>query len=166
LTASDAATRSSLTEERNDQWVYALVACCLLAALILLPFLPEEVAADTAVRAFVVLLLLIAGIDLFTLRVPNALIYPLLIMVLLALIQRGAMGMGDVKAACFSGCILGLKGGVFSILFGFAVAGLIALPVVILGIRNRKDVLPLAPFLIVGAFISYAFWGFVLPGAL
>lgn len=180
------------SEERTERAIFLALGAALLAALLITPFLPEGVAADNAARVFLLLLVLISGIDVATRRVPNALVYPSIafglvvtavidpgllpaalagggaafgVMLVLAIIQRGAMGMGDVKAACFSGCILGIKGGVFSLLFGFAVAGLVALPLVLFRLRDRKDTFPLAPFLVVGALLSYNFWGFVIPGS-
>ncbi|HEU0072745.1 MAG TPA: A24 family peptidase [Dehalococcoidia bacterium] len=181
------------TADRGDQKLLLLLTGSLLAVLLLVPFLPDAVAADTAARVFALLLMMIAAMDLLTFKVPNALVYPaiafalavtaildpgllpsslaggataLAIMVVLAVLQRGAMGMGDVKAACFSGCVLGIKGGAFSLLFGFVAAGIIALPIILLGLRSRKDRLPLAPFLVAGAFISYYLWGFLLDGSI
>jgi len=190
-TVADAEMREP--QEQSSQRLWLALAGSLLATLLLTPFLPDSLGADTAARVFVLLLLLIAAIDFLTLKVPNALVYPsvvfalavtaiidpvllptsvaggaaaLVIMFLLAVVQRGAMGMGDVKVACLIGCMFGLKGGVFSLLFGFPAAGVIALPLVVLGLKDRKDRLPLAPFLVVGAFLSYYFWGFVIPGEL
>lgn len=170
-----------------------LLPAGLLVALLAAIFLPEEVAADLVVRLFVIFLLLMAFSDLFTRKVPNILVYPsiafalastaildvdlipasllgggvmLAIMVVLALIQRGAMGMGDVKLACFGGCILGLKGGAFALIFGFIAAGVIALPVILLKLRDRKDYMPLAPFLAIGILLAFWFWGFLIDGDL
>src|SRR5215212_7926088 len=112
-----------------------LVVPALLAlALPALAFLPENLAAQTATRIFIVLLLLIAAIDMATLRVPNLIIYPAIVFALIAtaivqrdlfvdalvgwlvmlgimfgvaVIGRGAMGMGDVKAGSFVGCCFG-----------------------------------------------------------
>jgi leader peptidase (prepilin peptidase)/N-methyltransferase len=165
----------------------------LLVSMLAIVFLPEAVAADLAVRIFVTFLILTAVLDLFTRRVPNILVYPatafslaatavidpsllvqallggwvvLAIMIVLAIIQRGAMGMGDVKVACFGGCILGLKGGVFALIFGFIAAGAVALPIVLLKLRDRRDYMPLAPFLAIGILAAFWFWGFLIDGDL
>ena len=178
---------------RDERKMLLILAGCLLIALLLTPLLPDRVAADAVVRVAVLLLILMGAIDFVTLKVPNLLVYPaiafvltatavidsgslpaallgggaaLAIMIVLAAIQRGAMGMGDVKVACLIGCILGIKAGTFALLFGFSVAGVVALPLVLLGLRSRKDVLPLAPFLAIGALISIQIWGFLLPGNL
>jgi leader peptidase (prepilin peptidase)/N-methyltransferase len=188
LTAVAASPARALPDRR----VLLLAPAVLLAALVMLPFLPQSVAADTAIRLFVVLFLIIAAIDFLTLKVPNVIVYPALlfafaataivdtgllpqaaygfganlgIMMLIALIGRGAMGMGDVKVASFSGIVLGLKGGIMSILFGFTLAGAVALPVVLLRLRSRKDVLPLAPFLAGGALVYAYFFHFLLEAA-
>jgi len=68
-------------------------------------------------------------------------------MFVLAIVGRGAMGMGDVKVGCFAGCALGLTNGFLSLLFGFAAGGLFALVVLVLRLRHGKDVVPLTPFI-------------------
>jgi leader peptidase (prepilin peptidase)/N-methyltransferase len=181
------------TDAASDRKLLMTVPAVLLVALIVIAFFPKAVAADTAVRVFLVLYLLIAAIDLLTLKVPNTLVYSsiafalaatvivdaeliktsllgagasLVIMMVLALISKGAMGMGDVKVACFSGCVLGLKGGILSLMFGFILGAGVALPLVLLRLRGRKDVLPLAPFLAGGAIVYGVFFRFLLAGQL
>jgi leader peptidase (prepilin peptidase)/N-methyltransferase len=165
----------------------------LLAAVLAAALLPAAVASDLVVRIFVLFLALMAVADLFTRKIPNVLVYPSLIfalaatlvidpglllksvlggaavlgvMMLLAIVQRGAMGMGDVKMACFGGCILGLKGGIFALIFGFIGAGAIALPVILLKLRDRRDYMPLGPFLAIGILLAFWLWGFLIDGDL
>lgn len=191
MTAQSTSEATQLTEDLSEDKPLLLLAAGLLIALAIMPFLPESVGADTAVRFFVLFLLFMAVMDIATLKVPNVLVYPsiafalastalidldavvsalagggivLVIMTVLAIVQRGAMGMGDVKIACFGGCILGVKGGVFSLLFGFVGAGVIALPVLLLRLRDRRDVMPLAPFIAIGILIAAWFWGFLIGG--
>jgi leader peptidase (prepilin peptidase) / N-methyltransferase len=170
-----------------------LIPAGLLLALIAIALLPGAVAADTAARVFVLIYVLLSAIDVFTKKVPNVVIYPSIVfalaataiidsslmrealiggaamlglMFLLAVIGGGRMGMGDVKVACLSGCVLGLRGGFFSLCFGFAIGAAVALPILLLRIRSRKDSVPLTPFLAVGAMIWVYLNGFLLGGRL
>jgi leader peptidase (prepilin peptidase)/N-methyltransferase len=154
-----------------------------LAALVLLPFLNRDAAGLLLTQMAVAMLLLLGYIDLMTLKVPNALVYPSIafmlagtaivdtslglealiggaaclgIMFVIALIGRGSMGMGDVKYGCLVGCILGLRVGVVALASGFALGAILAVPLLLLRIRSRKDSVPLSPFLTVGAL----FWMF------
>jgi prepilin signal peptidase PulO-like enzyme (type II secretory pathway) len=193
MTAVADSTVTELAPDRSEESFLFLLPAGLFLALLLMPFLPDRIAADTTARILLIVLVVIAAIDIMTLTVPNILVYPafvfalastaiidagqlpealagggvaFVIMLALAVLQRGAMGMGDVKVACLSGCILGIKGAIFSLLFGFVAAGIVALPIVLLKLRSRKDSMPLAPFLVIGAMISYQIWGFLLPGEL
>ena len=179
----------SFTEDR----ALLVLPLGLVAAVLAAVLLPAAVAADLVVRIFVLFLVLMAVADLFTRKIPNVLVYPSIvfalattavidpsllvksllggaavlgIMVLLAIIQRGAMGMGDVKLACFGGCILGLKGGIFALIFGFLAAGVVALPILLLRLRDRRDYMPLGPFLAIGILLAFWFWGFLIDGDL
>lgn len=166
-----------------------ILAPVLIAALVVLYVLPRGEAEDTATRLFIVLFLIMAAVDALTYRVPNLIVYPsiafsllataivdsgllvdalagggatTLAMFILALAARGALGMGDVKAACFSGCVLGVRGGLVSLMFGFALGFAVALPVLLLRLRGRKDLLPLTPFLAAGAIIYGVQFSFLL----
>lgn len=152
----------------------------LAVTLLLLPFLPDEIAAEAALRVAVVTYLTIAAIDLFTKKVPNILVYPAIAFTLtatavvdpasflsallgglaalgvmfgLALLSRGSMGMGDVKAAGLGGCIVGLPGGVIALMFGFAIGAAVSLPLLLLRLRGRGDSVPLTPFLAAGMLV-------------
>lgn len=172
-----------------DTRLAAAVSAVLVAALIAMPFLRQDLAATTMTRIIIVVMLLLSFVDIVTLRVPNVLVLPatafvlagtaivepglvgeaalggvtgLGIMFVLALIGRGSMGMGDVKFACLSGCALGWKGAIGSLLLGFAAGGIVALLVLLLRLRDRKDSLPLTPFLAAGAITWGVLAGFVL----
>ena len=160
--------------------VMAVLPAILAVSLLFLPFLPEEIAAETALRTAVLAYLTIAAIDLFTKKVPNVLVYPAIaytlsataivdstallsallgglaalgVMFGLALLSRGSMGMGDVKAAGLGGCIVGLPGGVIALMFGFAIGAAVSLPLLLLRLRGRRDSLPLTPFLAAGMLV-------------
>src|SRR4051812_24374316 len=160
--------------------VYALVGLTplLIGALVLVATLPQKPAENMLIQLFVLLLVVLAAFDVVTWRVPNLLVYPfivfalvstalldvsfldnallgggacLLVMFVLAVIGRGTMGMGDVKAGCLAGCMLGLRFGIAALVLGFAAGAVVALPLLLLRIRSRKDSIPLTPFLAAGA---------------
>ena len=189
---SAVSSRALSQEAREGRKFLPLISGLLVLALPALAVLPESLAASTAVRLFIVLLVLMAAIDLATLRVPNILVYSAIafalfttllvhndlfldalvggagllgLMFLVALVGRGAMGMGDVKAGSFVGCCLGLKAGFMSLLFGFAAGGVFALVVLSLHLRRGKDIVPLTPFITAGAIGYGLINGFLLGGA-
>jgi len=159
---------------------YALIGLTplLIGSLVLVATLPQKSAENMLTQLFVLLFVVLAGFDVITWRVPNLLVYPfivftllstalldfsfldnsllgggacLLLMFALAVIGRGTMGMGDVKAGCLAGCMLGLRFGIASLVLGFAAGAVVALPLLLLRIRSRKDSIPLTPFLAAGA---------------
>ena len=122
----------------------------------------------------------IAVYDLRTLRAPNAIVYPALVFALvaavllegaglqawlgagaafaltlaLAIVSRGAMGMGDVKVAALCGAIVGLKGVPMMLTLAFVVAGVISLVLLLMRLRSRHDAIALTPFLGLGAAVT------------
>jgi prepilin signal peptidase PulO-like enzyme (type II secretory pathway) len=155
-----------------------IIPAMQLFALLLLPFLNRDASGVLLTQMAVAMLILLGYIDLLTLKVPNALVYPSIafmlagttivdtglglealiggagclgIMFAIALVGRGAMGMGDVKYGCLVGCILGLRVGTVALASGFVLGAALALPLLLLRIRSRKDSVPLSPFLTVGA---------------
>ncbi len=121
-----------------------------------------------------VALAVMAGSDLRTRRVPNTLVYPALllaavvpaafgvrelvvaleggaigfgVMLALALIGRGAMGMADVKVMTFCGLLLGPGVAVTALVLAFTVGAVVALLLVVVRAARRDDSLPLVPFL-------------------
>ncbi|MBC5806339.1 MAG: prepilin peptidase [Candidatus Eremiobacter antarcticus] len=70
------------------------------------------------------------------------------------LISRGrGLGLGDVKLAACLGIFLGLANGITAFAASFVIGALLALPVLALSSRGRKDVLPFGPFLVLAALI-------------
>ncbi|HVL81331.1 MAG TPA: prepilin peptidase [Actinomycetota bacterium] len=79
------------------------------------------------------------------------------LMLLIALISPGGMGMGDVKLALFIGVVAGRFGPgavAVAVMAGFFVGGLVAVAVLITGRGGRKTAVPFAPMLCVGAMIA------------
>ena len=150
-------------------------------------------AAHQAVVAVVYLavLLSIAGVDILDRRAPNRLVYPGLVFALLAslsfgpgvapdallggatafalflmiaLVGRGAMGMGDVKVAALCGIVVGIHGMVPLLAFTFLTGMVVSLVLLVLRLRSRKDTIAFTPFLVLATFITLARYNLYLLG--
>lgn len=134
---------------------------------------------------FFSLLLILALIDLDHKLLPNALTIPgialgfvlgllgwtgsfwtsllgagagFLLILVIALISRGGMGMGDVKFMAMIGAFLGWKS-VFYVLFGASFLGSIGgILYLYLTKQDRKTPIPFGPSMAVAALIVYFFW--------
>jgi len=73
---------------------------------------------------------------------------------LVYLISRKGLGGGDVKFMAAAGLYLGFAGVIPAILYGTILAALTGLVLIIMKKINRKDAIPLAPFLFVGILIT------------
>lgn len=76
------------------------------------------------------------------------------LILLIAAASRGGMGDGDIKLAAVLGLWLGWEMTVLALVSAFAIGGIVALGVLLLKMKDRKDFIPFGPFLAVGAFIS------------
>ncbi len=126
------------------------------------------------------ILLLFALVDLESRRVPNPLVLacgiaalilslagfgprPLnaliggtvgfAIFFVLVLVQRGAMGMGDVKFAALVGLLTGYPGVLAALTVGIIAGGLGALALLLMRHVGRKSYIPYVPFLATGAWL-------------
>jgi len=76
---------------------------------------------------------------------------------LVYLISRKGLGGGDVKFMAAAGLYLGFSGTVPAILYGTVLAALTGLAMIILKKIDRKDTMPLVPFLFIGIIIALVF---------
>ena len=74
------------------------------------------------------------------------------------LVARGGFGGGDVKLGGFVGAILGVPQIIVALPLSFIAGGLLALTLLALKVRGRKDAIPFGPFLAGAALVSL-FWG-------
>lgn len=74
------------------------------------------------------------------------------------LVSRGGMGAGDIKLMAMIGFYIGLQGTVITLFLGFIFGALVGIFYMILGKLTRKDALPFAPFLSLGA-LAAVLWG-------
>ena len=129
---------------------------------------------------YVVILIVIAVIDLKKGIIPNRIVYPAaLTVILLNLISASTsttmtliggislavffivssfllknIGMGDIKLALLIGLMAGFPEGIIAIFSGIFVGGLVAIVLILSKIRGRKDTMPYGPFLAVGAMFT------------
>jgi len=73
------------------------------------------------------------------------------------LISRKGLGGGDVKFMAAAGLYLGFDGILPAMLIGTVIAALTGLALIALKKINRKDTIPLAPFLFVGILLTVLF---------
>ncbi|ADL13273.1 prepilin peptidase [Acetohalobium arabaticum] len=78
------------------------------------------------------------------------LVIPAGFLLLIAVITKGGLGMGDVKFIAMIGTYLGAKYTLISIFIGSIVGSVIGLALIGLGVKSRKDRVPFGPLLALG----------------
>jgi leader peptidase (prepilin peptidase)/N-methyltransferase len=138
------------------------------------------------VAAYVSVLIICTGTDVLAYRVPNVITYPAIlgaialgtlmpdanrgdvwmgglvtggVFLAMSILTRGGMGLGDVKLAFFTGFALGLTLGIPALLITAISGGVIAVFLMVTRIRGRKDPIPYAPFIALGALYVMLFHG-------
>jgi leader peptidase (prepilin peptidase)/N-methyltransferase len=168
--------------ESSVRAVAAIVAAAALAVATLVRF---GVGANGAAWAVVqVVLVGLAWIDLRERRLPNALVVPLglgalvaraafvrgslvevvvagavafAVFLLLALVVRGGLGMGDVKLAAAEGLLLG-RAAVDALVLGVVLGGLAAVVLLLVRRAGRASTYAYGPYLALGAAIAILVW--------
>jgi leader peptidase (prepilin peptidase) / N-methyltransferase len=79
------------------------------------------------------------------------------------LASRGGMGGGDMKLGAMLGAFLGWKLGLLAILLGVLSGGVVALCLLIMRRKGRKEAIPFGPFLALGGAVTLL-WGEPLLG--
>ncbi|MFQ5839409.1 MAG: prepilin peptidase [Candidatus Methylomirabilales bacterium] len=77
---------------------------------------------------------------------------------LVAVASRGGMGGGDIKLTAMIGAFLGWRLVLLTIFLGTLIGSGVAVTLLLLGRKGRKDLIPFGPFLALGATIA-VFWG-------
>ena len=85
----------------------------------------------------------------------------LALFLVLALVSRGGMGWGDVKLAGMIGVWVGLRGLSVALMVSAVSGGAVALLLLAMRVKGRKDAIPFAPFLALGG-MTALLWGQVL----
>ncbi len=76
------------------------------------------------------------------------------LLLLVAVISRGAMGGGDIKLFAVIGIFLGLEKTVLALFLTFLFGGIAGILLIAAKIKSRKDYIPFGPFIGIGAFIA------------
>jgi leader peptidase (prepilin peptidase) / N-methyltransferase len=74
------------------------------------------------------------------------------------LASRGGMGGGDMKLGAMLGAFLGWKLGLLAVLLGVLAGGSVAVCLLLLGRKGRKEAIPFGPFLALGGATAFL-WG-------
>ncbi len=83
------------------------------------------------------------------------------IFLLIAIISRGGMGMGDVKMATLIGFATGFPLVFVALLLSVLMGGLVAIALLVLHVRKMKEGIPFAPYLSLAA-MATILWGNVI----
>jgi len=82
----------------------------------------------------------------------------LVLFLLVVLISRGGMGWGDVKLAALIGLVTGFPLVFVALLIGIILGGLVAVLLLSLKIKKRKEAIPFGPFLSLATIVTLL-WG-------
>jgi leader peptidase (prepilin peptidase)/N-methyltransferase len=82
----------------------------------------------------------------------------LVVFFLIVVISRGGMGWGDVKLAALIGLVTGFPGVLVALLIGIILGGLVAIILLALKIKKRREAIPFGPFLALAAIVTLL-WG-------
>jgi len=82
----------------------------------------------------------------------------LVVFFLIVIISRGGMGWGDVKLAALIGLVTGFPLVLVALLIGIILGGVVAVLLLALKIKKRKEAIPFGPFLSLAA-IATLLWG-------
>lgn len=77
-------------------------------------------------------------------------------LLILAILSRGGMGLGDVKMAAFIGLTTGFAEVFVAVIGGIILGGLAA--ILLLAFKKRKEVIPFGPFLSIASIVTLV-WG-------
>jgi leader peptidase (prepilin peptidase)/N-methyltransferase len=86
------------------------------------------------------------------------LVLPAGFLLVIAIVTRGGMGIGDVKFAAMIGTFIGPRLTLLGIFLGSLIGSIIGLVLLVMGKKNRKSKLPFGPLIAIGVLIMI-FWG-------
>jgi prepilin signal peptidase PulO-like enzyme (type II secretory pathway) len=186
--AAAASSLSAVGNWRRTDLIAGAIACTAWTTAIARADDPAHLAAMGSAGT---LLAAVAWFDFRTLRAPNLMVLPglavvlgtaflfgtdalfqatagaavaFVLMLLIAVIGRGAMGLGDVKFAALTGAVVGLRLVLPALVVAFVIGGLVAAVFLGFRLRRRKDVVAFTPLLAAGAIAAMAFYPGYLAG--
>jgi prepilin signal peptidase PulO-like enzyme (type II secretory pathway) len=172
--------------QEGSNWQRRLLVMGATAALFaLIPARYDGVAELAIIAAYVCVLVVCAGTDLISYRVPNVVTYPAIVgaivvgallpgagilevlaggaltggvLLVPSLITGGiGMGMGDVKLAAFVGLAVGFTHAAPAMLIMAIGGGAVAVFLLVTGLRKKGEPIPYAPFISAGG-LAVIFW--------
>jgi leader peptidase (prepilin peptidase)/N-methyltransferase len=85
-----------------------------------------------------------------------------IVFLLVVIVSRGGMGWGDVKLAALIGLVTGFPLIIIALLMGIILGGLVAVLLLALKIRKRKEAIPFGPFLAVATIVTLLWGNYIL----
>lgn len=142
-------------------WAAAVLAPLLV--LVTVVDLEHQLILDETVLAGIVTgtILSITGYSVPVASAFGGLLLNAGLMVLVAMASPGSMGGGDVKFTAVTGVFLGPWFGLLSLFFGFILAAVAGMALLVTRRKRRRDAIPFGPFLAGGTYIA-AVWGPVI----
>ncbi|MDR2649281.1 MAG: A24 family peptidase [Clostridiales bacterium] len=84
-------------------------------------------------------------------------------LLLIAIVSKRGMGMGDVKFAALIGTFLGVYSGLCALWLSIVMGGVYGAVLIILKKATRKTPVPFGPFMVLGALVMVFFGDFIKP---
>jgi leader peptidase (prepilin peptidase)/N-methyltransferase len=144
-----------------------LFYCCLFIVLLVIDLEHGLILNKVVYPAMAVALLISIFFSLFFLQseivpeIKQAAIgggIGLVLFLLIVLISRGGIGWGDVKLAALIGLVTGLPLVFVALLMGIILGGVVAVILLTLKIKKRKEAIPFGPFLSLATIVTLL-WG-------
>ncbi|MNH85363.1 Type 4 prepilin-like proteins leader peptide-processing enzyme [compost metagenome] len=88
------------------------------------------------------------------------------IILLIILISRGGMGMGDAKLLALCGLVIGLPGTLLALFIACVLGTVVGGAMMLGGTVKRKQHIPFGPWLIIGILVSYGYGSQIISGYL
>lgn len=83
-------------------------------------------------------------------------------LLLVALISKGGMGGGDIKLTVVTGLFLGWPLAPLGLFLGVCLGAILAIFLMLFGLKGRKDPLPFGPFIALGTLIAILYGNEIL----
>jgi len=145
----------------------ALIYAILSSALIIISFIdldeqiiPDEISLPGIAIGFIISFFVsyISYIDsLLGILVGGGIIL-LIALAGMAVFKKEAMGGGDVKLAAMIGAFIGWRYIALSLFLGLFLGAIVGIVLIVLKVKNKDDLVPFGPFIVLGSFITIL-WG-------
>lgn len=141
---------------------YALISSTLIIITII--DLKKMIIPDSLVITLLILSLLHTALNYIIHKIPinfidsiGGLILASIIFLLIIVISRGGMGVGDATLIGALGFILGVKNILLTIFLSFILGGIISVFLLATKLKTKKDPIPFGPFIVLGFMITLFF---------